>query len=350
MADCPNLLSLYNSTIMFGTLRFVLALLVVLSHLGILFYGRNIGVMAVVSFFMLSGYSMGYLFSKTYTLTGRGVIAFYVDRLLRLFPLYFVVALAAYFFFHFSHFAPDITWSKRNIFYNVTVIFLNFYMYTPMWLFTYNNNLQSSLLPQAWYLALELQYYLVLPLLIWLRRSPGTIVTISIASLVVWMAAVSSYLNPDAYGYRLLPGVMFLFILGMVVFEHTKKKNAMPLWMKILWTGILGVFFWLTASKHIFAYYSYEVLIGYLIGFPTLWYLAHHHIFPKKFDDFMGNLSYPIFLSHFPIIWLFDFLGFQGNERTALVLVTTFFSSMLLFECVENPARQLRYWVRNRFQ
>jgi peptidoglycan/LPS O-acetylase OafA/YrhL len=47
-----------------GTLRFVLAIVVALSHTGTVFLGYNTGVVAVVSFFMISGYVMALLIEK----------------------------------------------------------------------------------------------------------------------------------------------------------------------------------------------------------------------------------------------------------------------------------------------
>jgi peptidoglycan/LPS O-acetylase OafA/YrhL len=68
-----------------GTLRFVLAIVVALSHTGTVFLGYNTGVVAVVSFFMISGYVMALLIEKHYGSVGR-VGHFYLDRAARLFP------------------------------------------------------------------------------------------------------------------------------------------------------------------------------------------------------------------------------------------------------------------------
>src|SRR5947207_8786691 len=68
-----------------GSLRLVLAAMVLLSHAGVEVYGYNPGVVAVVSFFLLSGYVMTLLIQKHYGSYDR-ITTFYRDRAGRLFP------------------------------------------------------------------------------------------------------------------------------------------------------------------------------------------------------------------------------------------------------------------------
>ena len=49
-----------------GTYRFILALLVLISHAGVSIGDYNPGVMAVISFYLLSGYVMTILINKYY--------------------------------------------------------------------------------------------------------------------------------------------------------------------------------------------------------------------------------------------------------------------------------------------
>jgi len=66
-----------------GTYRLFLAALVALSHVGLTIGGMNPGVMAVVHFFLLSGFVMTALIRRYY-LNIKEVPAFYLDRTLRL--------------------------------------------------------------------------------------------------------------------------------------------------------------------------------------------------------------------------------------------------------------------------
>lgn len=72
---------------MFGTYRFALAVSVVLSH----FCGVPIlGWLAVSGFFVLSGYLMTLVMQRAYGYHGRGVARFAANRVLRLYPAWWV--------------------------------------------------------------------------------------------------------------------------------------------------------------------------------------------------------------------------------------------------------------------
>ena len=80
-----------------GSFRFLLAVMVVISHAHGGFAGYNIGIVAVISFFLISGYVMTVLVDRYYgTLSKIGL--FYLDRSARLLPqyvLYLLLALSA---------------------------------------------------------------------------------------------------------------------------------------------------------------------------------------------------------------------------------------------------------------
>lgn len=70
---------------MFGTLRLILAVMVAISHVDIRAYGRNPGVVAVVCFFMISGFVMTGVIRSYYQ---DNKTMFYLDRLMRIYPQY----------------------------------------------------------------------------------------------------------------------------------------------------------------------------------------------------------------------------------------------------------------------
>jgi peptidoglycan/LPS O-acetylase OafA/YrhL len=133
---------------MFGGLRFILAVLVALSHLGVFdhFSGINPGQLAVVSFYTLSGLLMDKQFAKL----GRS--GFYVDRFFRVYPLYLACALIAW---AVLFEATGQRFSSLAFFSNLTVFPLNyrsFYDFHP-------------LIGPAFSLACELHFYLLVPAL-----------------------------------------------------------------------------------------------------------------------------------------------------------------------------------------
>ncbi|MBT8410525.1 MAG: hypothetical protein KJP02_01835, partial [Octadecabacter sp.] len=71
-----------------GALRFILASTVVLGHL---FNVPHIGHMSVFFFFVLSGYLMTFVMQRSYGYSISGWKAFWVNRILRLYPTYLIV-------------------------------------------------------------------------------------------------------------------------------------------------------------------------------------------------------------------------------------------------------------------
>ena len=190
-----------------GIYRFLLAILVAISHIGIpfKFYGYNPGVVAVISFFLLSGYVMTSLIEKYYK-TPYNVTGFYVDRVARLFPqymFYFLVAsICIYFFDISSDFINHLTLGKWLL--NIPILPLGLYMYWDD---------GALVIPQAWSLGLEMTFYLIMP---WIVRyfSLRMITTLMVLSIGVFLAAYAGRIDSDWYGYRLLPGTLFIFITG----------------------------------------------------------------------------------------------------------------------------------------
>jgi peptidoglycan/LPS O-acetylase OafA/YrhL len=77
--------------LMFGSLRFFLAYLVVLSHLVGSQYLSHYGFYAVRGFFVLSGFLMTAALNEVYRFNGE---RFWTNRLLRLLPPYYMVCAA----------------------------------------------------------------------------------------------------------------------------------------------------------------------------------------------------------------------------------------------------------------
>lgn len=208
---------------MFGSLRILLAIGVALSHVGITIFGYNLGVASVVAFYLISGYVTSHLLDTQLKTPSD----YYWERSLRLLPSYWgALGIAALIWLIlrpenslFLQRAPDwIDWLS-----NITVISLNFYMWS--------GQDQFMPIPTAWSLAAELQFYLLAPWILMLNQRNRFIVTL--ASLLVWVAAQTGFLQTDWWGYRLLPGILLMFLMGACVLRHER-------WM-------LGLV-WLTAA------------------------------------------------------------------------------------------------------
>lgn len=299
-----------------GTLRLILALAVLLSHAGVRVNYLNPGVTAVIGFYLISGYVMAGLIHRHYDDPAR-VHRFYLDRVLRLFPQYLAYAGATLAWFaitgHRTDFlqqAPD--W--QDIANNLLVVPLNFYMYTGADAFT--------LIPPAWSLGAELQFYLLAPLmLLW----PRVGLVLAALSLGVQVAALHGALNTDWYGYRLLAGVLWVFAAGMLMFHAHRHRPAWATAMACA-APVLAVLAWLYLRRlglHTAPYHQ-EVLIGWGVGVPLLHWAGRFK--GGRVDQVAGDVSYGVFLNHFLLIWLL----FPAAQRSPLQLSVLALCSVVL--------------------
>lgn len=319
-----------------GSLRLLLALLVLLSHADFRILQLNPGVTAVIGFYLISGYVMAGLVERHYAAPHR-MPWFYLDRLLRLMPQYLIYAAAVLVWQLWTgartlFLARDPTWG--DLFNNLTVVPLNFYMY--------NGSDQYTLIPPAWSLGAELQFYLLAPaMLIWPRLG----LALAGASLLVHVGALHGWLNTDWYGYRLLPGILWVFGLGMLMFHWHRLR---PRWATALAVAapVLALLTWLylrSRGLHAAPYHQ-EVLVGWALGVPLVHWLSRRP--SGAADQLAGDLSYGVFLNHFLLIWLFFPSGERGPLEWAALCGASLVLSFITQRWGERPVLALRRHLR----
>jgi peptidoglycan/LPS O-acetylase OafA/YrhL len=310
-----------------GIYRLALAIVVALAHLG---FGGNIGVSAVVSFFLISGYVMTGLVDRHYSTPSR-LPGFYIDRAMRLFPQFLFYILLTLILIAIAHpSSPFISGvSAKKIALNVAMLPLNFY-----WHF-----FDSMIIPQAWSLGLESQFYLVMPMIIMLRARS----TIFVASIAFFLLPYFGILNGDIWGYRMLPGTLFMFLFGSFLSRRTNTQALV-----IAYAIICGLFAYVATHTSMQHPYTMDVLSGLVFGIPALWALSN--IRPRMIDQIAGNISYGVFLNHFFLIWLFQSMGISDDSSWYLCLLigTSVALSALSYYFVERPVVGLRHAIRNR--
>jgi peptidoglycan/LPS O-acetylase OafA/YrhL len=320
-----------------GIYRLFLAILVAISHAGISFYGYNPGVVAVISFYILSGYVMSMLIGKYY-MRPSAIPTFYLDRAARLFPqfvFYMILASILIYFLKFdSPFINKLTIDKWLL--NFLILPQGFYMYWAD---------GSLVIPQTWSLGLEMTFYLVIPWIL-IFFSKRMIYTLAFSSFLIFLAAYFGKINSDIFGYRLLLGTLFMFFVGWSFFQNDSDSKKFRIIVFSLAGALLLIAFF---NKYLYQLpYNKEVLVGLVIGILAISAIRYFSF--SSLDEFFGNLSYGVFLNHFIIIWLMQkFLATKTFDIWNITILLTSSCALALgsFLYIERPALRWRHAIRN---
>lgn len=344
-----------------GILRTLLALAVVASHTyGYVFVGSH---RAVQLFYVISGFLISYVLTDTRAYGSTA--AFYVNRYLRLYPIYCVVALATIVFYlavgmpaFFSVYreAPTgasllLVFSNLFLFGQDSIMFLGVHDHRLMPVLDFRDSApqlwEGLLAPQAWTMGVELSFYLVAPWLMKRRRWMWILLGASLALRAIFVFAGFG-LN-DPWTYRFFPTELAFFLAGalshqVLLRRYRQWKSESLIRYSRIATAILvtlcTVYFKIPGNE-------FAKMVVLFVVFILLMPLAFEFQRRSRVDRFIGGLSYPIYICHVLVIAVVErFIG-VGSAGTALVvLVASVATAIVLDRYVGGPVEALRSRIR----
>ncbi len=262
---------------MLGTFRLILAASVALSHIGVNWGDIWISVIAVVIFYMISGYAMTGLILTRFSDQKR-FSRFYLERVVRLAPqYYFWLAFAIITSVCLKWYPYEINLAgfvPYGLFSYITVI--------PLGMQRYFGSVDALVMPQATTLGIEISFYIISP---WLLQSRKLSWIASLICLGVFLMTMLEILPANIFTYFKTPGPMIFYLLGSFLY----KKD----WLS------LGAFTVALVAMLVIGLpqrFNMEFLLGLIIGLPIILFLIQ---FPaNKLDSALGNASYGCYLGH----------------------------------------------------
>ncbi|WP_146744059.1 acyltransferase family protein, partial [Aequorivita antarctica] len=277
---------------MFGILRTLLALNVVLLHI---FNVYTIGNYSVSFFFLLSGFLMTLIIQQTYGYSFKGFKIFWANRFLRLYPIYWVFAA---FTIILIMLFPAISARESLIgIPNSTIEWLaNITMIFPK---IVPHRFNPILLPAAWALTNEILFYFLIS--IGISKTPKRTILWLILSIGYYIGTYLYY-DLETYRYSAIFASSLPFALGASLYWLIKIKplsNVHIGYIALLYIGfLLNAHFKSLLTPTVS---EFSIYLNMLIAFFMVYMLFHLKLSKKwkKWDYYIGMYSYPIYLSHF---------------------------------------------------
>jgi peptidoglycan/LPS O-acetylase OafA/YrhL len=315
-----------------GFVRLYLALSVVVWHIrgSALPFTVN-GYVAVILFFIISGFYMSLVLNGKYR--QAPVWRFYLARAMRLYPAYWVVLVLAIWFAAVS--ASGGPWPASPVGWLLAVS-------SNIAIFGINYGSTTALIPPAWSLALELQFYVFAPFIV------ARDIKLVGAVLVLALACRFAFFGVDfeSWRYGFAPTDLCFFLLGAVSHRLSQLIDA-PRFCR---------------NAGIFAAIVLPALVGACnlvsvrdLDLSTLWvfYIAFAAALPFLFalskdssiDRIVGELSYPLYVCHWTVIAATPYFlrgVIPGYYTSAAAFALVLIAAVTLTVLIEAPAERLR--------
>ncbi|QKC64694.1 acyltransferase [Mesorhizobium loti] len=315
-------------------LRGVAAYLVVISHYlgsanpGSRYPGQEIfgyftlaGQVGVMLFFVISGFLMGELYMQT-PFNKESVRAFYVKRIARVVPLYYLIVLASF----------ALLLTRGGVW--------PLYYVDPLWHFMLFWHGGDNVL---WTVPVEVQFYALFPLIWWAFSKYGNAATLLL--LIVGAVIPTGWITAPALFHFYFPYFAAGLLLSVVTIPYSRLVEfliipafmalmlAMPDLAKAMGfrpTGLWGSPVYLVLAP-----------TAVLLVINSRWAAI---ILGSRPAAFAGMISYSVYLLHMPVHFVFRQLPIYVTSPLLFIcvaLVGTTAVAWLSFRLLENPARRL---------
>jgi peptidoglycan/LPS O-acetylase OafA/YrhL len=353
-----------------GSLRFLLAITVLLAHGfgGGLISGR----FAVECFFIISGYLISFVYteSKSYD----SIWKFYINRALRILPLYYLVILISFPAYLIAH----LGFNENNQFsalgqmplgiifmigiLNLLIIgqeqlfFLSLHENSLDWTGNFLNTdvelYRGLIVPQSWTLSIEILFYAIAPFILYRRKAICFLLIASAGLRILFF--LKEFGLSDPWVYRFFPTELMFFLVGALMHQLwspiTLKMNSrfysFCKWVAIILLPVYFVTFPFWKSNFILRNFFLFFLVSAVLPF----YFKIQN--ENRVDNFLGQLSFPIYIWHLLVIvfvgGLSEKIGLPDLVRISLIISATLAVSWLSLIILDSRVQKIRHAFRSR--
>lgn len=294
-----------------GLFRLILAFAVVISHVSAISTGR----LGVLLFFYLSGYWTANIWREKYK--EQKLFRFYLSRYWRIAPLFLLATFVS-------------AWIRGED--------LQFVNFTLLGIGSTNSDPTGV----SWSLDVELQFYLLLPFV------SALLATATIPTLIACAAlAVFGWWLDNAFEVTTVLKYLPAFALGALTFIKSWRPTQRSAIISLVAFVLFTLFTATTPFISKRAPQPFDMDIWAMLWMvPLLPYVAHSlTIRSTKLDRHLGNLSYPLYLVHFPIIAVLTGIYGTSLPVKACAIALGCVLALLVYWLFDRPVDKLRVKV-----
>ena len=319
-----------------------------------------IGVFGVPVFFLLSAFLITELLNRELESVGTvHVKAFYVRRILRIWPLYYAVFYALVLLNHVL----------RRVGASTAGSIAAFSLFTGNW-YVFGHGWVASPVSPLWSVSVEEQFYIAIPLLTYYFRARGLKI-INITLIGVAYPFIAYYATHETHGYTQWTNsfVQFQFfaagsLLSFYLGGRLPKLHWLLRWL--LAAAAFGGYYFANHVLGVDADHPHATLSGALVGWPLvlgctiLLFLSLYGVAAKYMPRvlvYFGRISYGLYMVHaFFLYCIFrlwrvgltdlsttlHLADWKDALGTVLAMVATFSLAMLSYHLYEKPFLRLK--------
>ena len=322
----------------------------------------NHGYLAVDFFFVLSGFVIGYAYDDRWA-KGMSIGTFFKRRLIRLQPMVIIGSLIGAACFYFQDYPMFYKIHDTSVWLMLVVMFVGMTL-IPLPMGKMDIRGWGEMHPlngPAWSLFLEYCVNILYAFFVRKFSKKWLSVLVIIAGIALVHLAVTSP-NGDIIGGWSLNGeqlhigftrLLYPFFAGLLLYRISKCGNVKN---AFVWCSLL-IIIALTiprigGKEFLWANGIYDSLIVIFLFPFIVWLGASGEIkgkYSSKICKFLGNISYPIYITHYPLIYIYT--GWVSVSKLPIsqawhfALLTFFGSILLALACLKFYDLPVRKWL-----
>ncbi|WP_298146476.1 acyltransferase family protein [uncultured Acinetobacter sp.] len=329
-------------------LRAIAVLLVVFNHLGWSWFSG--GYIGVDIFFVISGYLITSILIKQLTEQRFSIAHFYKKRVLRLAPAFFTV-LATVSVLAWQVMLPDelIKYAQSALY--GTFLMANLHMQNEVGDY-FSQSVDTIPLLHLWSLGVEEQFYIFWPLILALvfkaRLRRGLWVVI-VGAILASLYYAQQQLQINAHkAYYSMPVRAFELLLGALIIFLPKIKLPQLLLRVLVSVCLVVIMVIATCFDQHTPFPGLMALIPCIATALMIYFgqftKSHNPLLNHVLSLWIGKISYPLYLWHWPVIVFAGFYLLPNTLLTQLcILVITVLLAWITYRYIEQPTQRFAH-------